>query len=89
MSRTSAGAELSDALQAVGSATKDKAADTAKKVKTKTAEGFGLRLVCVRHCRPTELADSPEDGPSVEGKAGKRRRRAAQAERRAAATMLR
>ena len=38
MSRTSAGAELSDALQAVGSATKDKAADTAKKVKTKTAK---------------------------------------------------
>jgi hypothetical protein len=38
VSRTSAGAELSDALQAVGSATKDKAADTAKKVKTKTAK---------------------------------------------------
>src|SRR6476646_10024256 len=38
VSRTSAGAELSDALQAVGSATKGKAADTAKKVKTKTAK---------------------------------------------------
>ena len=38
MSRTSAGAELSDALQAVGSATKGKAADTAKKVKTKTVK---------------------------------------------------
>src|SRR6516165_5325507 len=36
VSRTSAGAELSDALQSVGSATKGKAADTAKKVKTKT-----------------------------------------------------
>src|SRR5690349_6343467 len=38
VSRTSAGAELSDALQAVGNATKGKAADTAKKVKTKTAK---------------------------------------------------
>ena len=36
MSRTSAGAPLSDALQSVGSAAKGKAADTAKKVKTKT-----------------------------------------------------
>ena len=36
MSRTSAGAELSGALQAVGSATKGRAAATAKKVKKKT-----------------------------------------------------
>ena len=87
MSRTSAGAELSDALQAVGSATKDKAADTAKKVKARTVEASDSVASAFDTAARQSWRTRRKTDRRSRVKAAKRRRRAAQAERRAAAVI--
>ena len=87
MSRTSAGAELSDALQAVGSATKGKAADTAKKVKARTVEASDSVTSAFDTAARQSWRTRRKTDRRSRVKAAKRRRRAAQAERRAAAAI--
>lgn len=87
MSRTSAGAELSDALQAVGSATKDKAADTAKKVKARTVEASDSVASAFDTAARQSWRTRRKTDRRSRVRAAKRRRRAAQAERRAAAAI--
>ena len=87
MSRTSAGAELSDALQAVGSATKDKAADTAKKVKARTVEASDSVASAFDTAARQSWRTRRKTDRRSRVRAAKRRRRAAQADRRAAAAI--
>jgi hypothetical protein len=87
VSRTSAGAELSDALQAVGSATKGKAADTAKKVKARTVEASDSVTSAFDTAARQSWRTRRKTDRRSRVKAAKRRRRAAQAERRAAAAI--
>jgi hypothetical protein len=87
VSRTSAGAELSDALQAVGSATKDKAADTAKKVKARTVEASDSVASAFDTAARQSWRTRRKTDRRSRVRAAKRRRRAAQAERRAAAAI--
>jgi hypothetical protein len=87
VSRTSAGAELSDALQAVGSATKGKAADTAKKVKARTVEASDSVASAFDTAARQSWRTRRKTDRRSRVRAAKRRRRAAQAERRAAAAI--
>ena len=87
MSRTSAGAELSDALQAVGSATRGKAADTAKKVKARTVEASDSVASAFDTAARQSWRTRRKTDRRSRVKAAKRRRRAGQAERRAAAAI--
>jgi hypothetical protein len=87
VSRTSAGAELSDALQAVGSATKDKAGDTAKKVKARTVEASDSVTSAFDSAARRSWRTRRKTDRRSRVRAAKRRRRATQAERRAAAAI--